>query len=108
MNDYIVGWQIEAFRKSDELWDWDLDLPPGTSHHVLETLLGIDDMSMPEGYPATAEKVRAVLAHFDVPADTVGPLDDTRFKYYVAAFADTRTAKPTSSPREDGDTSRQE
>ncbi|MFD9891945.1 hypothetical protein ACFWY9_21600 [Amycolatopsis sp. NPDC059027] len=98
MNDPAVGWQIEAFRKSDELLDWVLDLPPGISHHTLEDILGYDDMSRPEGYPATAEQVRAVMNHFGVPADTACPLDDTKLKYYVAAFADTRTAQADTNP----------
>ncbi|WP_410659577.1 hypothetical protein [Amycolatopsis sp. lyj-112] len=91
MNDPVVGWQIEAFRESDERWAWSADLPFGTSHHTLETLLGMDDLSMPEGYPVTLEQVRAVLDNFDVPADTVGPLDDVRYTYFLSAFADTRT-----------------
>lgn len=92
MNDHVVGWQIEAFRESDELLAWSVDLPFGASHHALETLLGMDDLSMPEGYPVTLEQVRAVLDNFDVLADTVGPLDDVKYTYFLSAFADTRTA----------------
>ncbi|RJQ87490.1 hypothetical protein [Amycolatopsis panacis] len=104
MNDHAVGWRIEAFRESDELVEWYSDLPPGTSHHVLERVLGVDDMSMPEGYPVTAEQVRAVLDYFDVPEGAAGPLDDARFAYFVAAFADTRTTKPASGPSSGGQT----
>jgi len=92
MKDHVVGWQIEAFRESDERLVWSLDLPFGTSHHALETLLGMDDLSMPEGYPVTLEQVRAVLDNFAVPVDTVGPLDDVKYSYFLSAFADTRTA----------------
>ncbi|OXM45238.1 hypothetical protein [Amycolatopsis alba] len=92
MKDYVVGWQIEAFRESDERLAWSLDLPFGTSQHALETLLGMDDLSMPEGYPVTLEQVRAVLDNFAAPADTVGPLDDVKYSYFLSAFADTRTA----------------
>ncbi|WP_410663929.1 hypothetical protein [Amycolatopsis sp. lyj-84] len=92
MNDHVVGWQIEAFRESDERLAWSADLPFGTSYHVLEALLGMDDLSMPEGYPVTLEQVYAVLDNFDVPADTVGPLDNVEYTYFLSAFADTRTA----------------
>jgi hypothetical protein len=102
MNDHAVGWEIEAFRESDELLAWSVDLPPGISHHTLEAMLGIEDMSTPAGYPVTAEQVRAVLDYFDVPTDTAGPLDDVRFTYFISAFADTRTTKPTSNPPSGG------
>jgi hypothetical protein len=98
MNYPPVGWQIEAYRDSDELLEWELDLPPGTSYQVLERVLGIDDMSIPGGYPVTVEQVRAVLDYFDVPPETVGPLDDTRFAYFVGGFADTRTAQADPNP----------
>ncbi len=91
LRDPVVGWQIEAFRKSDELLAWSADLPFGTSYHALETLLGMDDLSMPEGYPVTLEQVRVVLDNFDVPANSVGLLDDVKYTYFLSAFADTRT-----------------
>ncbi|MGW4395946.1 hypothetical protein ACWEHA_11700 [Amycolatopsis nivea] len=98
MNEQPVRWQIEAFRESDELLAWSVDLPAGVSHHTLETVLGMADLSMPEGYPISAEQVRAVLDFLDTPADTVGPLDDDRFACFISAFADTGTTKPESSP----------
>jgi hypothetical protein len=106
MSDQAVGWEIEVFRKSDEGLAWLGKLPPGVSHHTLEALLGIDDMSIPAGYPVTTEQVRAVLArfdvsadaHFDVPADAVCPLDDTKFIYFVGEFADTRTTQVDPDP----------
>jgi hypothetical protein len=92
MSDHVVGWQIEAFRESDEHLAWSVDLPFGTGHHALEALLGMDDLSMPEGYPVSLEQVRVVLDNFAVPADSVGPLDDVEYTYFLSAFADTRTA----------------
>ncbi len=92
MNDHVLGWQIEAFRESDECLAWSADLPFGTSHHALETLLGMDDLSMPEGYPVTLEQVRAVLDNFHVPSEIVGSLDDVEYTYFLSAFADTRIA----------------
>ncbi|MGW7532417.1 hypothetical protein [Amycolatopsis sp. NPDC054798] len=96
MDDRVVGWQIEAFRESDELLDWSVDLPAGISHPALEAVLGMDDLSLPEGYPVTVEQVRAVLHCFKVPADAVGPLDDVGFSYFISAFADTRIVEPGS------------
>ncbi|MDT8913622.1 hypothetical protein [Amycolatopsis sp. PS_44_ISF1] len=93
-DDHAVGWQIEAFRESDELLAWSVDLPPGASHHVLEAVLGMDNLSIPEGYPITVTQVRTALDSFDVPASEAGPLDDVRFTYFISAFADTRITKP--------------
>lgn len=75
-----------------------MDLPSGASHHTLETVLGMDDLSMPEGYPISVRQVRAVLDYFDALADTAGPLDDGNFGYFISAFADQGSTKPDSSP----------
>ncbi|MBN9743261.1 hypothetical protein DMP23_19490 [Amycolatopsis sp. A1MSW2902] len=98
MSDQAVGWQIEAFRESDELLAWSVDLPAGVSHQTLETVLGMDDLSVPEGYPISAEQVRALLDCFDTPAGTVGQLDEDRFAYFISAFADPRIATEDSNP----------
>jgi hypothetical protein len=80
-------WVLEAFRDSDELLAWELDLP-GAEQAVLAERLDLPELDLSGGFRLTRAQARAAAAFAPAEAREAVDLDAPDLDFFLGAFAD--------------------
>ncbi|GAA4529399.1 DUF7683 domain-containing protein [Amycolatopsis samaneae] len=81
-----MAWQVEAFRRSDELLEWEVALID-VSRDELKKELGLSDISIPASYPLTARQVVSALRLASSDSVVEARLDEGKFEFFLSEYA---------------------
>ncbi len=80
-------WVLEAFRDSDELLAWELDLP-GAELAVLAERLDLPELDLYGGFRLTRAQARIAAGFAPAEARAAVDLDAPGLDFFIAIFAD--------------------
>lgn len=80
-------WVLEAFRLSDELLAWDLDLP-GADQATLAERLNLPELDESGGFLISREQARIAASFADPAARLAVDLESDGLEFFIASFAD--------------------